>query len=330
MSEASDQSSEGSGRAQLPPPRFDGKVVRGKGGWLFLDSDTNSVMRQQCGELLFTPQQLDQWRTTLEKRFAWVESRGASYHFLVAPNPQSVYPEKLPFEVPPGVQRPVTQLINYLDQRHSRAKLLYPIEGMLERRDRRIYAQTNTHWTDLGAFVAYEALMDDMPKTNVGRRLTASDVRFTEVMHAGDLGCKVVPPEESLHVHGAVIESKAHVTDDNRVYTNGHRIDYECPAAEEGTCLFLGDSFTHAMLPFLAESFRRMVFAHISILDGELVESISPDSVVSVMNERFLIRVPKDSGGKTLKQWIVEKRAMGKVYPPRSKGGTRVDTPSPL
>ncbi len=59
-------------RGLLPEVRFDGKVTRGRDGWLFLDGDTNEVMRQQRGELLFSDEQLDKWRSLLEARTEWL------------------------------------------------------------------------------------------------------------------------------------------------------------------------------------------------------------------------------------------------------------------
>jgi hypothetical protein len=305
-------------------------VVRGKDRWLFLDIDTNDIMRQQRGELLLTPDQLDQWRDVLETRTEWLRSHGAAYYFLVPPNPHSVYPEKLPFEIPPGRHRPVTQLIQHLEGVSSPVKVVYPIDRLIDHRETRIYTETNTHWTDLGAFVGYEALMDSLDGTCGDRRLTLADIEFQEVTFAGDLGAKLMPPQESVHVLGRPIDSRARITLDNRVITTGQRIDYECEAAGDTTCLVLGDSFTHSMLPLLAESFGRTVFAYILTLDRELVASVSPDIVVSVMNERFLIRVPDDADGKTLDQWIKVKRADGAVFPPRTLGGTRVDAPLPV
>ena len=102
--------------AQLPEAQDDAKVVRGKEGWLFLDNDSNFFMKQHRGELLFTDEQLAEWRTLLEARIAWLEGRDIPYHFMVAPNPHSVYPDMLPFDVPPGTIRPVIQLIDYLKE----------------------------------------------------------------------------------------------------------------------------------------------------------------------------------------------------------------------
>ena len=317
------------GLAQLPEARADGKVVRGKDGWLFLDNDSNDFMAQQQGRLLFTDEQLALWRSLLEARTTWLRDRGVAYHFLVAPNPHSVYPDMLPVPIPPGTLRPVTQLIAYLRDAGSFAHILYPLPRLVEQRHRPVFTQTNTHWTDLGAFLAYEVLLDVIGNEVPVRRLTGEDIQFNEEVRPGDLGHKVDPAESSPHVFGVPKRAAARMTHDNRVFLNGHRIDYECPAAGDAVGLVLGDSFAHMMLPFMAESFGRLTFAHLSTLDRDLVEEVDPDVVVSVMNERFMIKVPMDEGAKTLRQLEAEKRERGAVYPPRTKGGTRVDTPPP-
>ena len=330
MSESTQPQTDPIGKlAQLPEGRADGKVVRGKEGWLFLDNDSNEFMKQHRGELLFTDEQLAQWRALLEARIAWLKGRGVPYHFMVAPNPHSVYPDMLPFDVAPGTIRPVIQLIDYLKQTGSEAKLLYPLDRLVEARDRPVFTQTNTHWTDLGAFLAYEALLDEIGDEAPVRRLTSSDLWFHETVHTGDLGAKLDPSASSLHLYAMPAQPVGKMTSDNRVFLNGHRIEYECPEAGASVCLVLGDSFAHAMLPFLCESFGRLVFAHITTLDQQLVTQVEADIVVSVMNERYIIKVPTDKGAKTLEQLAGEKRARGVVYPPSVKGGTRVDTPAP-
>src|SRR5262245_39931947 len=164
--------------AQLPEAQSDGKVARGKDGWLFLDNDSNYLMRQQRGEVLFSGEQVEQWRRVLEWRVKWLRARGSEYHLLVAPNAQSVYPDKLPFEQPAGTPRPVLQLIGHLENTGSPAKLIYPLEELQRERDRHVFTPTNTHWTDLGAFVAYNALLDRVSDGLPVRRLTDGDIDF--------------------------------------------------------------------------------------------------------------------------------------------------------
>jgi hypothetical protein len=207
--------------------------------------------------------------------------------------------------------------------------LLYPLDRLARRRDRPVYTQTDTHWTGLGAFAAYEALMDEIEDEVPMRRVTEADLSFREAVRPGDLGCKVDPEETSLHVFARPAKPAAQMTQDNRVYLNGRRVDYECPKAGATVCVILGDSFAHKMLPFLCESFGRLVFGHITTLDRELVREVKPDIVISLVNERFMIEVPTDEGAKPLEQLAAEKRARGAVYPPRIRSGTAVEAPVP-
>ena len=70
-------------------------------------------------------------------------------------------------------------------------------------------------------------------------------------------------------------EPRARLVADNRVFNTGRTIEYECADAP-GTCVMLGDSFGYRMLPFLAESFGRLVFVHRPTLDFELIEAERP------------------------------------------------------
>ena len=65
------------------------------------------------------------------------------------------------------------------------------------------------------------------------------------------------------------------------------------------------------MLPFLAASFRRLVFAQLPTLDHMLIEEVRPDLVVSVVNERFMIFIQHDAGAATLQDLASEKVAAG-------------------
>ena len=87
-------------------------------------------MKQHRGELLLTDQQLAEWRALLEARIERLQGSGIPYYFIVAPNPHSVYPDMLPFDVAPGTPRPVIQLIDYLEETGSEAKVLYPLDRL--------------------------------------------------------------------------------------------------------------------------------------------------------------------------------------------------------
>ena len=310
---------------------MDAKVLRGETGRLFLDNDTNDVLSQHSGALRFSQSQLRQWRFVLETRIAWLEKLGAEHHFVVAPNAHSVYDDELPDIHAMSDRRPILQLVDFLADQHSFASIIYPLDDLVAQRERQVFGRTETHWSELGAFFAYRRLVSGIGADCPMRAISEEDLHIyvTEKAYVGDLGSKVVPNESSPLLFVDVRASAAELVSDNRVMNQGRRIQYRCPDAPDVKCLVYGDSFSIQMLPYLAETFGETVFAHIPTLDYDLVEREQPGIVIFVMNERFLISVPNDLGAPTLDELAAEKEAAGRIYPPRTWTGTRIDSPTP-
>jgi len=315
-------------RSEYRSPR--GKVVRGRDDWLFLHRDTNRAMSQQSGEIRLTPYQLMQWRILLDTRVAWLERQGARYVFMVAPNAASVYPEMLPAGFESSPQRPVHQLLDDLAAHRSPATVLYPEAELKELKPRIApYARNETHWSDPGAFRAYELTLDALAPGVEARRLAWEDLAVSTDTTPGDLGRHVDPNVEAEHVFTQVREPVARLVSDNRVFNTGRTIVYECGAAP-GSCVLLGDSFSYRMLPFLAETFGRLVFVHRPTVDFELIAQERPAVVASLLTERFLVRVPFDQPFKPTRVMVRDKRAIGEVLAPRDDTYLRPDVWPPL
>jgi hypothetical protein len=213
-----------------------------------------------------------------------------------------VYPEDLPDEVPPLAPiRPITQLIGHLEAR-SHFRLTYPLDALVaaKQEGQLVYPKTNSHWSTLGAFVAYRLLATAIAPMVKLNRLEWEDVRFEEGVAVGDLGFKVEPEEASTRMLATVERPRARLVSDNRVPGSGALVITECEQAPATTCLVFGDSFTHQLLPFFAASFGRMVFAQLAFMDEGLVDIEEPDVVITVLNERYLMRTPKDGPSRSL------------------------------
>jgi alginate O-acetyltransferase complex protein AlgJ len=293
---------------------LDGKVLRGRDGWLFLDNDANHVLKQHTGDLRFSSKELEQWRFLLETRTAWLERHGIPYFFIVAPDAHSVYPEKLPERITTIAARPVVQLVEHLRSTASFAPVIYPLAELLAaKQERRVYSQTDSHWNFFGAFVAYARLMEGVATTAPVRQLRHADIVWAETDVVGGLGYKVEPHESSPLVHVDAMPKHARLVEDNCILNNGSLLEFECDEAPPTSCLVLGDSSSVNLLLFLAESFGHLTFAHNSSLDFELVLEKEPDVVISVMTERFMIRLPFDLPAKPVRQVAREKEARGAI-----------------
>jgi alginate O-acetyltransferase complex protein AlgJ len=256
-----------------------------------------------------------------------VEKRGARYFFFASPEAHSIYPEKLPEDVQPAAERPIHQLIGHLEQNGSFARIIYPVDEVAEHKQRPVFPKTDSHWTDLGAFAGYRKLVGELAsELGTIQALTFDDVVEWQEERPGDLGLKMRPVQTSPFVFLDVREPQARLTYDNRVASSGRRVEYECDAGER-VCLIFGTSFTLHTLPFLAESFRRLVYVHLRTLDHSLVARERPDVVIGMSAERVMIQVPNDLTASTFEEVEAMKRARGTVMPPSKLKGNRLNYP---
>jgi hypothetical protein len=72
------------------------------------------------------------------------------------------------------------------------------------------------------------------------------------------------------------------------------------------------------------------VFVHRPTLDFELVDAERPAVVVSLLTERFLVRVPFDQPFTPTRVLVRDKRAAGEVLAPRAEPSLRPDVWPPL
>jgi hypothetical protein len=295
----------------------DGKVTRGRDGWLFLANDSNDVIAQQTGERRISDAELEDWVSLLERRTELASTYDAGYFLMVAPDTHSVYPEKLPPGMLPVPTRPVHQVLEALRAAGSDARVLYPLEELLNAKARgRVCSRIDAHWTHLGAYVAYSHLLDELSEHVAVRRLDANEVSFVDCLAGGDLGFKMTPARLDTQPFGIVRYPEARLLYDNCVDNTGAIAVTVCPEAPPTVCLLLGDSYAYPLLRFLSESFGRLVAAHSACVDSALLQAVQPDVVVSLMAERFLAEVPDDDADPGIAAHEQAKRAAQRMRAP--------------
>jgi hypothetical protein len=275
-------------------------VLLGRKGWLFYGTD--GAVDDFTSARPFSSQELEEWRSTLQDTRDWLAGRDIAYVFLIAPDKYWVYPEMMPDRLGGnhGHSR-IDQLVADL-RAHSTVPVVDVRETLAAAKAAdRVYHLTDTHWNDLGAFVAYQQVMRSVEAQAGLRSKERGELELRAVPRSGMdlarmLGLGQVLVEEDLQLeptHGRqsrVVEPArpSRALMDPRVVTEG-------PAGAPRAVVFR-DSFGSAMIPFLAEHFSRAVYLWQNNFDPQVVIDERPAVVIQEWVGRHLYtQVPYDA-----------------------------------
>ena len=264
------------------------KYINGKDDWLFLANDSNNVIAQHVGEIPLPTSDLDLWNSEFETRHEVCNAVGAKYFCMVTPDKHAVYSDKLP-ELRTNGQRPVVQLINSQSER-VRKSFCYPLDELKHgRKHGLVYAPTDTHWTDLGAAIGYEAMCCEVPMLQTGNKI--GDIQFSKTTMEGDLG--MAGP--TLAATSSLATKTLKLLADNKIENIGQLKQYASEKACANCCIIFGNSFSSAyFINQVARNFEKTIFVFSANVDYELILREKPSLVIHQLTERFLVRLPRD------------------------------------
>ena len=241
-------------------------VWQGREHWWFYADD--GAVEETLNQSPLTAAELDEWCATLQHTADWLGAQGIAYVFAIAPGKQVVYPEFLPAGVFPrtGATR-VDQVVEALRTRTSvpvldlRDPLLAAKAG-----GAMVFHRTDTHWNDVGAAIAYRAILRALPPVPGLAPPAAADA-FTLAptpQPVGDLanmlGLDATIGETELRLVPRVARRARIVEPPTR--ERGFGVPRMVTVVDDPAlprAVFYRDSFGSALIPFLAEHFQRMV-----------------------------------------------------------------------
>ena len=280
------------------------KAFKGMDGWIFYAG--NRTVESYRGFNPLSSDQLEQWRNMLEKKKAFLKSQGIEYLFVVAPNKSSIYPEYLPSWIQKsGKVTPLDQLVAYLKD-NSKVEIL-DLRNVLKAEKRKgplLYFQTDTHWNQLGAFVAYREIMRSVGQqihTATALSLDKVKIEYREVK-GGDLalllGTQDDVTEEVPVLTPLIKQSKV-------IFRTGgpsHELLMESPSVDPPRAIMFGDSFANALSPYLSEDFSSIKYMLASWTEQTSIKKIltenKPDIVIEERVERHIHKMSKVSFGR--------------------------------
>jgi hypothetical protein len=261
------------------------KVLQGRDGFLFLQNDTNGVLDQIQGRRRLTESELDAWEGFLIELDALAVARGAEAFYLVAPNKECVFADRLPDGIAVSELRPVRQLQALFHRLGLRAtRFIYPLAALARQAAHPAYPRGDSHWSDYGAM---QALAELESLRGFGADTPPDEAFRTEYRNAdllSKLGGVCVEPQPVLRR-----SFPARLVGDNGVVNTGRRRDWRSDAPREaGRLLMSHDSFGEWLIPALASRFAATTTLWSASVERKLVEEVAPTVLLFERAERFL------------------------------------------
>lgn len=254
-------------------------VIVGTDGWLYYKDSLEDYQRTNP----MSDRELFNVAHSLAMMQTYLEEKGCTFAFTVAPNKNSLYGENMPYytRVQTDNEKNIDRLQLYLTQEGVNYIDLF---SAFENEEEILYHKRDSHWNNKGAAMAADQLLDTLGKEHTSFADTDYEIRTD---FSGDLDEMLYPsavtPEDEIYyttefqyTYLNEIES----TFDTRIYTAN--------AAASGALVMYRDSFGNAILPFLAEAYGTAYFSRGIPYQLSDVDTMLADTLIVERAERFL------------------------------------------
>ena len=251
------------------------QVIYGRNGWLYFADTLNDFL----GENLLNERELYAVVHNLRLMQEYVNFHGGNFVVAIIPNKNSLYPENMPANYWVGLENNWSNLRSLMIEHEISFVDFFELLGAVEERT---YFKRDSHWTNYGAMLGNQGLMEFMERDFIDYTNVPYEIRRN---HVGDLDEMLFPLAYILedNIYFLDIMTYQHVTEvvdymDNWIQTfnpNG-----------TGSILMYRDSFGEYILPFTANEFEHAYFSRYVPYNLSEVEHLRPEQVVIQRVER--------------------------------------------
>ncbi len=285
------------------------KVIVGRNGWLFWSVSTDNYR----GLKHFTDDELRQLKMILDKRGIWYRSKGIRFYFAIPPDKASVYPEYMPSWI-----QKVTPVTIY-DQVVTLFKndTLVPVIDLrdalikIKRNNLLLYHKIDHHWNDVGAFYAYQAIInriridfpqitplkwDDFKLDTTERMTRGSEAEMLNVSKLFNANFFKLIKKIPTKSHEGTKAN--YIPPDWFAYPNDYEVVRELDGSKLPYAFIIRDSYADYLFQYFQENFRKCKFFYdcwMYQFSKKIIEKEKPDLVILMPYESNLKQILKCS-----------------------------------
>ena len=295
------------------------QVVRGRDNWFFTAED--QAFAGYSPRFYLSDSDVARWRDYLAAKHRWAASVGAHYFFMVAPNSNTIYHDKVPaLDTVDIMQSRMSQIVDSVQQFNAAQQpviapfIVDPRVEMFRVRKTSphdLYYRTDVHWNSAGAAAGYRALMASIQQTFPTIRVDQyPDSRFLVTDRNAKGYVRRFAAGEDLHDHEVEITGMPDCTgiagfqplaDPYNLGSMRAPMKTTCPAGHPLKVLVFHDSFFRLLQPMLSAQFQDVSYIWIYSNDDAVyqyyAELVKPDIIIEEVAERYLGNIRSTSLG---------------------------------
>lgn len=277
------------------------KLLVGREGWFYFNDPV--AVDQMRGIAQFEPAELERWQRVLEGRRDWLAEQGIPFVVVLVPNKHVVYPEFMPARMTRIAEdEQHAQLARHLKE-HSDLEVvdLLPVMQAAKRKQR-VYHKTDTHWNDVGAYLGYREILAAVARLLPAHRAGLEPVEVEARRYEGRgigltsmAGLSAYHREEIVQLtpvapRSEILQPKP--AQYERFEREQRPLAHGVPESSLPRAVLFRDSFSNALIPYLSENFRRVLYVWRRDVEPRFVERERPDIVIQQIAGRLLDRAP--------------------------------------
>jgi len=261
------------------------RVVKGKNDWYFLGNHYNNVFNDAYGNAPITEDQLQIISKSITKTRDYLKKKNIDFYVVIAPNKHTIYPEHLPFSLDKGPSR--LDILNAYLNKQTDFKIIDLRSVISREKESQLYLKTDTHWNEYGAYLGYNAVMNEIVKKRsvTKRELYEYNIEKTEIANRDlDRMINLNQTVSNTLLSPKFLENKDVIeTSYNRIHIKNSQKPLKV--------LMYRDSFALAWMDFFNETFGELVYLRGYSVKKADVEKEQPDIIILELIERNLTMI---------------------------------------
>lgn len=254
------------------------KVIVGKNNWLYFASTADdytacNTISERCAY---------NTAKTLSLIQEYAEKKGSNFLFMTAPNKNTIYPEYMPSGyIKSGNKNNLALISEKLDEYNVS---YIDLAELFREQDKILYHTRDSHWTNEGALLVYNAVMD---RFDIEHYDYSDTPKHTDMVWNGDLDTMIFPSlnhmsEQVIYDHNFAFEYTYNFRseDDTLITTKND--------SKSVNVLMYRDSFGRSLYPFIAENSANAMFSREIPYRLDLLDEIDADLTILEIVERNL------------------------------------------